>query len=52
MHGDDFTVRGWKDWLNWFLEKINERQKCKHRGRMGAGKDDLKSIRILKRIVT
>ena len=52
MHGDDFTVLGWQDALDWFWGKISERFECKHRGRFGPGKDDIKSIRILNRMVT
>ena len=42
---------GWKDALDWFRGKINDRFACKHRGRMGPGDEDIKSIRILNRMV-
>ena len=52
VHGDDFTVLGWKDSLDWFWKNIQERFDCKHRGRLGPGKEDAKEIRILNRIVS
>ena len=51
VHGDDFTVLGWENQLDWFWAKIKEKFQSKHRGRLGPGPSDLKSIRILNRIV-
>ena len=47
VRGDDFTVLGWPDALDWFWGKKSEHFERKHRGRMGPGKEDIKSIRIL-----
>jgi len=52
VHGDDFTVLGWESELNWFKDRIQERFEVKHRGRLGGDEGDVKSIRILNRIVT
>ena len=52
VHGDDFTLPGWSESLDWFGKQINKRFKCKHRGRIGPAKGDDKQIRILNRIVT
>ncbi len=43
---------GWEGQLNWFWEKISKRFDCKHRGRIGPGAGDVKSIRVLNRVVT
>ena len=52
VHGDDFTVLGWENQLDWFWQKIKEKFECKHRGRIGPKAKDAKSIRILNRVVT
>ena len=52
MHGDDFTILGWQEQLEWFWNRIKERFECKHRGRIGPGDQDNKQMRILNRIVT
>ena len=52
VHGDDFTILGWESELNWFRSRIQERFEVKMRGRLGGGEGDVKSIRILNRIVT
>ena len=46
IHGDDFTVLGWEKELDWFKNKINERFENKHRGRIGPGRKDQKSMII------
>ena len=51
VHGDDFTVLGWENQLDCFWAKIKEKFQSKHRGRLGPGPSDLKTIRILNRIV-
>ena len=51
VHGDDFTVLGWANQLDWFWSKIKAKFESKHRGRLGPGPSDLQSIRILNRIV-
>ena len=50
IHGDDFTLLGPEVQLNWFREKIQEKFEVKFRGRIGPGKDDEKSIRLLNRV--
>ena len=52
IHGDDFTILGWSQQLDWFLKKIQVRFESKHRGRIGPGSKDQKEMRILNRIVT
>lgn len=51
VHGDDFTVLGYADNLDWFRKQNAERFKVKFRDRLGPSDDDDKSIRILIRIV-
>ena len=51
VHGDDFTLLGWKKELDWFWSTIKARFECKHRGRLGPEEKDAKSTRILNRIV-
>ena len=50
IHGDDFTLLGHKQDLDWFRNKIKGKYSVKFRGRLGPGSDDDKSIRILNRI--
>ena len=50
VHGDDFTVLGPEDQLNWFRTKVTERFEVKFRGTMGPGHKDQKSIRLLNRV--
>ena len=52
VHGDDFTILGWEEDLDWYRNRIQERFEVKLRGRIGRDKEDDKSIRILNRIVT
>ena len=51
VHGDDFTVLGWEHQLDWFWKSMKKRFECKHRARLGPGSNDVKSVRILNRIV-
>ena len=51
IHGDDFTMLGNEESLDWFRNKINERFEVKIRGRLGPSEGDGKSIRILNRVV-
>jgi hypothetical protein len=51
IHGDDFTMLGNEEDLDWFRNKINERFEVKVRGRLGPSEKDDKSIRILNRVV-
>ena len=52
VHGDDFTILGDEQQLNWFRQRIKTRFEVKCRGRIGGDEGDDKSIRILNRIVT
>ena len=51
VHGDDFTVLGPAEQLDWFRKQIAQRFEVKFRGRLGPDAHDDKSIRILNRVV-
>ena len=51
VHGDDFTILGWEKELDWFKAQVAKGFDYKHRGRIGPGEKDEKSIRILNRVV-
>ena len=51
VHGDDFTVLGHEEDLDWFRRVISETFEVKFRGRVGPGDNDDKSIRILNRVI-
>ena len=51
VHGDDFTILGAAQQLDWFRQRISERFEVKFRGRLGPEDHDEKSIRILNRVV-
>ena len=51
VHGDDFTVLGYEEDLDWFRRAISEEYEVKFRGRIGPGSEDDRAIRILNRIV-
>ena len=51
MHGDDFTVLGCDADLDWFQKAIQHELEVKIRGRLGSGSKDVKSMRILNRII-
>ena len=50
VHGDDFTILGTDNDLNFFIAAIKNEFEVKVRGRLGSGKEDDKSVRILNRI--
>merc|ERR1711873_42778 len=52
VHGDDFTVLGRSDNLDWFRQRISSHFEVKFRGRLGPEGADDKAIRILNRVVT
>ena len=52
VHGDDFTILGSRKALDWYKAQIENKFEIKYKGRMGPGKDDIKSVRILNRIIT
>ena len=47
MHGDDFTLLGSDEDLDWFEEEIKKKFEVKIRGRLRPGHNDMKSSRIL-----
>ena len=51
VHGDDFTVLGHSEDLDWFRERIIKRFDVKFRGRLGPSVKDEKVMRILNRVV-
>ena len=51
VHGDDFTVLGRDEDLDYFQNGIQGEFEVKVRGRLGSGKNDDKCMRILNRIV-
>ena len=51
VHGDDFTVLGYEEHLDWFKERISDKHEIKLRGRLGPENKDDKQIRILNRVV-
>ena len=51
VHGDDFTVLGYIDDLNWFQMEIKAKFETKVRGIIGPEDTDDRSIKILNRIV-
>ena len=51
VHGDDITLLGSDADLGWFELNITEEFEVKVRGRLGPGEEDMKSIRILNRII-
>ena len=51
VHGDDFTAVGTKASLDEYEAALQKRFELKIRGRLGEGKECLKEIRILNRIV-
>ena len=52
IHGDDFTLLGSRESLDWFKSRIMDKFEIKYKGRMGEREEDIKSVRILNRIVT
>ena len=51
VHGEDFTVLGMEEDLDWFRRKICEVFEVKFRGRIGPSENDDNHIRILNRVV-
>jgi hypothetical protein len=52
IHGDDFTMMGGGESLDWFRREIVKRFEVKFKGRLGPEKEDDKSIRVLNRVVS
>jgi hypothetical protein len=51
VHGDDFTILGKAEALDWFKERMEQRYEIKH-SRIGPAMGDRKSTKILNRVVT
>ena len=51
VHGDDFTVLGHEDQLDWFKDAMSDRYEIKLKARLGPNVKDDKSVRILNRVV-
>ena len=51
VHGDDFTALGTPGSLSKFEAGMEKSFECKLKGRLGFGKDDLKEMRVLNRIL-
>ena len=52
VRGDDFTMLGSRQSLDWLKGKTMDDFEIKHKGRMGERDSDIKSVRILNRIVS
>jgi hypothetical protein len=52
VHGDDFTNLGSESQLLWLKERFLERYEIKDSGIMGPGVNDVKSARVLNRLIT
>ena len=52
VHGDNFTTLGSRKQLDGFKGRIESKSKIKYKGRLGTRDTDIKSVRILNRIVT
>ena len=50
VHGDDFTILGPVEGLDWFRKMIQTKFEVKFRGRIGPSKNDEESIRLLNRV--
>ena len=51
VHGDDFTLTGTRNDLDWLKSRMESKFEIKHKGRMGP-RPDMKSVRILNRVIT
>ena len=51
IHGDDFTTLGYDADLDWYREQVKKRLEIKEKGRMGPAKGDVKTMRVLNRIL-
>ena len=52
VRGDDFTVLGWEEELDWLWARIGEEFLSKHRRRLGPTNSDRKEIRILNMLIS
>ena len=51
IHGDDFTALGHEKDLDWYREQIQNKMSTKVKGRLGPADKDLKTMRVLNRVV-
>ena len=51
VHGDDFTSLATESNLRWLTKQLESRFLIKDRGILGPGKQDIKEIRLLNRII-
>ena len=51
VHGDDFTTAGPKVHIDWMKARLQEKYELTEEGRLGPGRRDSKSLKILNRIV-
>ena len=51
VHGDDFTMAGYPEGLDWFRGEIKSRMDLKFRARLGGDLGDDKAVRILNIVV-
>ena len=51
VHGDDFAALGRGKALDWYRGLVLGRFEAKVKGRIGPGKEDGKSMRVLNRVV-
>jgi hypothetical protein len=51
VHGDDFTALGWESQLDWYRGQVTNKFEAKVKGRIGPARNDLKSTRVLNRLV-
>lgn len=52
IHGDDFTILGSEEQLNWFREHMQGKFLMKVKARLGPNTADDKEVRILNRVIT
>ena len=51
VHGDDFTVAGPKNLLDWMKAEMEQRYELTETGRLGPGPSDGKEVKVLNRVV-
>ena len=51
VHGDDFTALGYEADLDWYNKVLTQKFEAKVKGRLGPGKTDEKSKRVLNRVL-
>ena len=51
VHGDDFIALGWEADLDWYRGVLMGKFEAKVNGRIGPGRRDDKSMRVLNRMI-